>query len=186
MAPTSRTLHPNQLVMSSTINQELVTVYAQNVNNSTVSSVHNSTATQTSSKCLILQFRDFFPWDNPENAVSAQTEDLVRGVKETMVLPVLFLIGGPANVINMAVFAKQGLKERINVCQFALSLADFLYLVSSMVMYGEQIHLQFTTKERYLSSQSVCVDIQLYSFNELRELRIEITILVGLALNTNK
>ena len=185
MTPTSRTLHPNQLVMFSTINQGHVTGYAQNVDNSTVSSVHNSTATQTSSKCLILQFRDFFPWDNPENAVSAQTEDLVRGVKETMVLPVLFLIGGPANVINMAVFAKQGLKERINVCQFALSLADFLHLVSNMVLYGEQIHLQFTTKERYLSSQSVCVDTRLYSFNEPREVHLEITVLVGLALSTN-
>ena len=133
-----------QLVMPSTINQEHVRVYAQNVDNSTVSSVLNS----NSSKCLMLQFGDFVSWDNPESVVSSQTEALVRGVKERMILPVLFLIGGPANVINMAVFAKQGLKERINVCLFTLSLADFLYLVSNMVMYGEQTHLQFTTRDR--------------------------------------
>ena len=155
-----------QLVMSSTINQAHATVYVQNEGISNVSSVPNSTTTQTSSKCLMLQFGDSVPWDNPESVVSSQTEDLVRRLKETMVLPVLFLIGGPANVINMAVFAKQGLKERINVCLFALSLADFLYLVSNMVMHGEQIHLQFTTKERYLTSQSVCI----FSFNGLREL----------------
>ena len=133
----------------------------------------------------MLQFGNFFPWDNPDSVLSSQTEALVRMVKETMVLPVLFLIGGPANVINMAVFARQGLKERINVCQFALSLADFLYLVSSVVLYGEQIHLQLTTKERYLCSQSVCVNILLFSFNELHELRLDITVLVGWALNTN-
>ena len=134
--------------MSSTINQAHVTVYAQDVGISNVSSVPNSTETRTSSKCLVLQFGDFVPWDNPESVVSSQTEDMVRRVKETMVLPVLFLIGAPANIINMAVFAKQGLKERINLCLFALSLADFLYLMSIIVIHGEQTHLQFTTKER--------------------------------------
>ena len=167
--------------MSSIINQGHVTVYAQNVYNSTVSSVHNS----TSSKCLMLQFGDFVPWDNPESVVSAQTEDLVRRVKETIVLPILFLIGGPANVINMAVFARQDLKERINVCLFALSMADFLYLVSSVVLYGEQIHLQFTTKERYLSSQSVSLNTRTLTFNDLRNLNLEITGPAGWALNTN-
>ena len=157
------TASQSQIVMSSAISHGHVTVYAQNVDNSSVSSVLNSTVTQTSSKCLMLQFGDFVPWDNPESVVDAQTEALVRRVKETMVLPVLCLIGGPANVINMAVFAKQGLKERINVCLFALSLADFLYLVSNMVLYGEQIHLQFTTKERYMSNQSVCVDTCIFS-----------------------
>ena len=130
----------------------------------------------------MLQFGDLVPRDNPDSVVSAQTEDLVRRVKETIVLPVLFLTGGPANAISMAVFAKQGLKERINVCLFALSLADFLYLVSNMVMYGEQIHLQFTTKERYLSSQSVCLNIRIFSFSELS---LEITVAVGGALSTN-
>ena len=47
----------------------------------------------------------------------------------------------------MAVFYKQGLKERINVCLFALSLADGLYLANNMLLYGEQLYLQFTTKE---------------------------------------
>ena len=61
-------------------------------------------------------------------------------------LPVLFLIGGPANVINMAVFYRQGLKERINVCVFALSLVDFLYLFQSFVQHCEAIG--FAQKER--------------------------------------
>ena len=97
--------------------------------------------------CLILQFQSFIPWDNPDNIISFQTENLVRRLKDVLFLPILFLIGGPANVINMAVFYKQGLKERINVCLFALSLADELYLANSMLWYGEQLYFQFTTKE---------------------------------------
>ena len=115
--------------------------------NRTNSSEPESNTSSTHPGCLILQFQSFVPWDNPDNIVSFQVEDLVRRLKDVVFLPILFLIGGPANVINMAVFYKQGLKERINVCLFALSLADELYLVNNMVMYGEQLYLQFTTKE---------------------------------------
>ena len=63
-----------------------------------------------------------------------------------MVVPILFLIGGPANVLNMAVFYKQGLKERINVCLFALSLSDFLFVLQTFVLYIESV--AFAQKER--------------------------------------
>ena len=96
--------------------------------------------------CLVLHYQDFLPWDNPTNVISAETEDLVRRWKNAVVVPILFLIGGPANVLNMAVFYKQGLKERINVCLFALSLADFLYLLQTIIFRGENI--DFNRKER--------------------------------------
>ena len=63
--------------------------------------------------------------------------------------PIFFLIGGPANVINMLVFYKQGLKERVNLCLFALTLADLLYLIQTIVISGEKMHLQFLTNERF-------------------------------------
>ena len=99
----------------------------------------STTSSHTTAGCLTLQFQDFVPWDNPDNVISFQVEDLVRRLKDVVFLPILFLIGGPANVINMAVFYKQGLKERINVCLFALSLADGLYLASNMLWFGEQL-----------------------------------------------
>ena len=100
--------------------------------------------------CPVLRFEEleFLPWDNPDNIVSAEVEDIARRLKNAAV-PVLFLIGGPANVFNMAVFYKQGLKERVNLCLFALSLADELYLIQILFFYGEQVHLQFTTKESF-------------------------------------
>ena len=59
------------------------------------------------------------------------------------------MIGAPANVINMLVFYKQGLKDRVNLCLFALSLADLLDWVHLMSVLGEQTVLQFTTEEVY-------------------------------------
>ena len=51
---------------------------------------------------------EFIPWDNPDNLVSAEAELLADRVKAVNVLPLLCVIGVPSNVINMAVFAKQG------------------------------------------------------------------------------
>ena len=99
--------------------------------------------------CKILKFDGFFPWDNPDNLASLEVEAFAERLKGAIVLPLLFLIGGPANVINMAVFYKQGLRERINLCLFALSLADELYLLQCMFFNGEAIHRQFTTSQRY-------------------------------------
>ena len=118
---------------------------SQDRTNNTTGQMSNATLGHPG--CLILQFHEFIPWNNPDNILSFEVEDLVHMLKDLVFLPILFLIGGPANVINMAVFYKQGLKERINVCLFALSLADGLYLINNMLMYGEQIYLRFTTKE---------------------------------------
>ena len=96
-------------------------------------------ATSPPSGCLVLLYQGFLPLDNPTNVISAQTEDLVRRWKDGVVLPVLFLISGPANVINMAVFYKQGLMEGINVCLFALALADCLSLLQGVVLQCEGI-----------------------------------------------
>ena len=118
---------------------------SQDRTNNTTGQMSNATLGHPG--CLNLQFHEFIPWNNPDSIISFEVEDLVHKLKDLVFLPILFLIGGPANVINMAVFYKQGLKERINVCLFALSLADGLYLINNMLMYGEQIYLRFTTKE---------------------------------------
>jgi len=115
--------------------------------------------------CHVVRFEEleFLPWDNPDNIVSAEVEDITRRVKNAA-LPVLFLIGGPANVINMAVFYKQGLKERVSLCLFALSLADVLYLIQTLFFYGEQLHLQFTTKESFGPMMRFMVNNNLVGF----------------------
>ena len=115
--------------------------------------------------CLVVRLEEmeFLPWDNPDNIVSAEVEHIARRVKDNMLF-FLFLIGGPANVINLAVFYNQGLKERVNLCLFALSLADEIFLVQSMCFFGEQIHLQFTTKEIFGPMMRFMVNNNLVGF----------------------
>ncbi|XP_076464484.1 uncharacterized protein LOC143296439 [Babylonia areolata] len=88
------------------------------------------------------------PSDDHHNIVSSEVEIIARKIKDCLV-SFLFLIGGPANVINMAVFWKQGVKDRVNLCLFVLSLTDELHLIMGMIHHGEQLHLQFTTKEKF-------------------------------------
>ncbi|XP_076437619.1 uncharacterized protein LOC143276848 [Babylonia areolata] len=91
---------------------------------------------------------EYIPWDNPQNLISAETEFMVHRIQDNT-LAVLFVIGAPANIINMLVFYKQGLKDRVNLCLFALSFSDLMFLITFMFMYGDQLHLQFTTQEKY-------------------------------------
>ncbi|KAL8575579.1 hypothetical protein ACOMHN_059643 [Nucella lapillus] len=130
--------------------------------------VVNITENDASSPCVVLKVEGVVPWDNPDSLISADTEDMVHRVKYTVILPLLFLIGGPANVINMAVFYKQGLRERINVCLFSLSLVDFLYLFFNLLFYAEQACLQLTTqftiKEKYGPLMRFMINHSLLSF----------------------
>ena len=132
------------------------------VTGNSTSSDHNATIAETAvglnitwnvsipEGCVPVRFdlMEYLPWDNPDNIISVKFEDMVRKIRYVF-LPVLFLIGGPANVINMLVFYKQGLKERVNLCLFALSLADFLDWVYLMCILSQQTGLQFTTGELY-------------------------------------
>ena len=99
------------------------------INATDVMPIKPTTGRSNFSDCKTLRFDGFIPWDNPDNLVSIEVEAFAERLKGAIVLPLLFLIGGPANVVNMAVFYKQGLRERINLCLFALSLADELYLI---------------------------------------------------------
>ncbi|KAL8625110.1 hypothetical protein ACOMHN_030744 [Nucella lapillus] len=60
----------------------------------------------------------FIPCDNPRNAVSPFVAEMVDLVVSAGILPVLVTCGVIANVINMAVFARQGLSDRIHLCLF--------------------------------------------------------------------
>ena len=128
----------------------------------TTSSEHNATIVETAvglnitwnvsvpEGCIPVRFdlMEYLPWDNPDNIVSAEFENMARKIRYIS-MPFFFMIGGPTNVINMLVFYKQGLKERVNLCLFALSLADLLDWVHLMSVLGEQTVLQFTTEEVY-------------------------------------
>ena len=114
----------------------------------TVDTVSQS-ASSVPENCIILGVNVTVPWNNPHNLISTETEHLFERIKAANIIPVLFLIGFPANCINMAVFFKQGLKERINLCLFSLALVDLFYLSTGFMFYVERIYTQFTDDERF-------------------------------------
>ena len=114
-----------------------------------VNDVNQSASSAPGHDCIILGMNATIPWNNPDNLISLEVEYLFDKIKATIIIPVLFLVGFPANCINMAVFFKQGLKERINMCLFSLALVDLIYLSSIFVLYAERIYTQFTDDKRY-------------------------------------
>ena len=59
-----------------------------------------------------------------------------------------YFASAPSNILNMVVFAKHGLKERINLCLFFQSLADIIYMNVNFTLYADRIYLAVSGKHR--------------------------------------
>ncbi|KAL8576956.1 hypothetical protein ACOMHN_024232 [Nucella lapillus] len=46
----------------------------------------------------------------------------------------LFYIGAPLNLLNMIVFFRQGLRDRMNLCLFSLAFVDLMFVTSKFIM----------------------------------------------------
>jgi hypothetical protein len=68
-----------------------------------------------------------------------QVTNKFNGIRGAVIVPLFLCLGGPSNLVNMAVFYKHGLKHRINVCLFALSAVDFCYTVFIFFMYADSL-----------------------------------------------
>lgn len=65
---------------------------------------------------------------------------MIKIILNATITPVLFLFGFPANILNAAVFYRQGLRERINMCLFVLALADLVALTAQFFLNFEQMY----------------------------------------------
>ena len=117
--------------------------------NSTVPPHTNGTRTDPTAVpdgCMVLSVEpgDFIPWDNPDNLVSQEVEQAVDLAVAVFFLPALLLLSVPTNVVNMLVFWRHGVRERINLCLFCLSLADLLYIIHSFLHNVDKVYQPFT------------------------------------------
>ncbi|XP_076458303.1 uncharacterized protein LOC143292023 [Babylonia areolata] len=94
--------------------------------------------------CLVFNESSFIPWDNPYNIISQEAAMVVETVVGALLVPLLFLISVPCNLLNMLVFWKQGIKERVNLCLFCLSLVDFLHVLNRFVVNVDRLRPPFT------------------------------------------
>ena len=107
--------------------------------------VDNVTETfQVPEGCLVIPSLAATPVDNPRDLVSAGTAQQYLTFVQVYVLSLCFLVSSPTNLINMAVFWKHGIKERINLCLFCLSFADLIIIAFYFVMYAEKIYAEIS------------------------------------------
>ena len=107
----------------------------------------NQSESRVPQDCVILGLNATIPWNNPNNLISLEEELLFDRIMATVIIPILFIIGFPANCINMVVFFKQGLKERINVCLFSLAVVDLITVTVIFAFHADKLR-SFTIEER--------------------------------------
>lgn len=90
--------------------------------------------------CFVIPDSAIAPWNNPEDLVSHETFQTFEEIVNVYFLTLFFLISVPTSVINMAVFWKHGIKERINLCLFCLSFDDLIVVAFHFQMKAEFIY----------------------------------------------
>ncbi|KAL8576480.1 hypothetical protein ACOMHN_049046 [Nucella lapillus] len=102
---------------------------------------------ETDDGCVILEARPYTPVDEPAQIVSDEAQYLNTMMTNAALIPLLFVVGLPGNVLSAAVFYRQGLRERINLCIFCLALADIVVITSSVVIAFEVVYQTFVSPD---------------------------------------
>ena len=112
-------------------NSTTLTCFHDDVNRSQFSACCDVTAytTETDDVC-----NDVKSVGKKEGLLSGWDLQMAESILDCGFLQLFFLIGAPTNVLNMIVFYRQGLKDRMNFCLFSLAFVDFLYVVSKFAM----------------------------------------------------
>lgn len=72
----------------------------------------------------------------------------INYITTSYLFPLLFLFGAVGNILSMAVFCKLGLRERINLCLFALAAVDFIVVSYAFALHSESFYMRFTARNR--------------------------------------
>lgn len=116
------------------------------------------------SSCELLQFDNSTRSAQSVDPISDHLELLIYRIKSSVCIPILFLVGFPANCINMVIFAKQGLRERINLCLFSLSLVDLLLNLLFFIFHSDMLYTDFASSERFGIAYRYLIDTNIVGF----------------------
>lgn len=72
--------------------------------------------------------------DKQQGILSYSDFQTIENILDCGFLQFFFFIGAPTNVLNMIVFYRQSLRDRMNFCLFSLALVDLLYVVCKFAM----------------------------------------------------
>ncbi|PVD19239.1 hypothetical protein C0Q70_19725 [Pomacea canaliculata] len=114
-----------------------------------------------SDNCLRLPLPESFPCASPEDLITQSTRETVASIIYVVVLPLLFVIGIITNVLNCAVFYRQGLQGRVNTLLFMLSLLDLLFIIALYARYFNYTLGQLFGKEARVRVNIVLIRLRL-------------------------
>lgn len=124
--------------MAAFANSTLVSISSPDEDTSATSVTNSSRGVPVPEGCVTNDFFQVIPWDNEHNLLPKEVDNIVSLVFTGLCMPVLFVVAVLTNLINMVVFYKHGLKERINACLFTLALVDLLS-ISAAFTFGSDV-----------------------------------------------
>ncbi|XP_046378260.1 proteinase-activated receptor 2-like [Haliotis rufescens] len=91
----------------------------------------------------------YIPWNNPDNVITAAQRDLGLTVIDCGLVPPVVLFGLVGNIITLMVFIRQGIKEKTNICLFALAVSDTMFLITT---YMEKVSCLVTRMDEVIGN----------------------------------
>ncbi|KAL8595904.1 hypothetical protein ACOMHN_018216 [Nucella lapillus] len=91
--------------------------------------------------CVLKPASAAVPWKNEDNLIPKQVEVMFNVISFGVCLPLCFLVSLCCNTLNMVVFYKHGLKERINMLLFSLALLDLLSVSSIYGYFSDFLYI---------------------------------------------
>ncbi|XP_076442682.1 uncharacterized protein LOC143281363 [Babylonia areolata] len=118
-----------------------VTMTPPSLSNAGVTLDSSSDVDETVHGCLVLALKSNASSQATvvERLVSEQAKQWAAIISFAGIV-LLFLVGVPGNILSAAVFYRQGLRERINLCVFCLALVDLVVLTVTFFLAGEEVY----------------------------------------------
>ena len=92
-------------------------------------------------QCVILGMNTTIPWNNPDDLISLEVENIFDRIKSAILIPAIYLhrVSLPT-ASTWPCSSSKALRERINLCLFSLALVDLIYLTVIFVNHAERIY----------------------------------------------
>ncbi|XP_025105708.1 uncharacterized protein LOC112571112 [Pomacea canaliculata] len=94
-------------------------------------------------------------FEDPGNIMSYEARKLNTKILQCGLMPSLFFVGAPTNILSMIVFYRQGLRDRMNLCLFCLAFVDLMYVTAVLGTVSYCFIAVFLPEEEHFWKQTL-------------------------------
>lgn len=104
--------------------------------------INENTSTQdiADDSCFVPNDLSYLPWKNKNDLMSYDLFLQCEKILTAILIPVVCIVGIPANIINCIVFYKHGLRQRINFLLFSHSCTDLAYVCYQFLYMSDRFY----------------------------------------------